>query len=281
MQNRTKDPRIPRCTGTSACTLLVLVLCLLLAAPAQATVIMENLNFLGPLTLTVSTNADAGAVGDISAAATLSSGSPISFNGGHLNWLNVVRNGSADFRPGDPRDRTRQVNFPWIDPLSGGNIGFRFDLADDTLPFYWGEQAPTATEVPDHTVGRTLNFFDHPSDPGVPNGFADFETYLLFIKGPVGQTANKTFDVLGGFDWTFTENATGTGELAISNLGFAVITQALLSQLDGDLQRPYNFPGWHAVPEPESLWLLFVGLVFVMTRSRLARGIATTRCDKR
>jgi hypothetical protein len=177
--------------------LVVLLLGSLLLGKSYGATITEVLT-LG--TLTVNTNGDAGATGDTGALFTLTSGSPANFNGGHFNWLNIVESGSANFRPRDPTNPAQRVNFPWVDPLDGGSFGFGFNDPADHLPFYWDEGAPLTAPLTNHINGNVLDFFDHPSS-GTANTTADFDTYLVFVKGPIGQTANRTFDVLAGWDW--------------------------------------------------------------------------------
>ncbi len=195
--------------------------------------------------------------------------------GGHFNWLNIVRSGTANTTPDDPdQPGQQQVGFPWVDPLPGGNLGFGFNLVDDMKPFYWSEEN---TEVADATNEgtNTFMFFDRPEND--PNVMWNFETYLVAVPGPVGQMAAMTFHILGGFKWKFNENA--MDENLITNLMEipvnAMTINALIADINNVLDRHDAFEDWSVtshIPEPTSLTLLGItALGFCGVRIRRRR----------
>jgi hypothetical protein len=103
-----------------------------------------------------------------------------------------------------------------------------------------------------------------------------FDTFLVDVRGPAGQTADRHFAPLIGFTWTFTENATGTGS-TISALSSFAITNQVIANINTALQAAQNngpapnnnFASWTAIssdqmcPEPGTVIMLFIGLSVV------------------
>ncbi len=113
----------------------------------------------------------------------------------HFNWFQL-----AEFNPPIPLPNT--IN-PFIDPPKGG-LGKQW--ADDR-PWYWDEYTPTSVP-PSKTVAsntqlssqgpntsQKLGYFDSPFDV-VPGATFKFHTFLI------GDFGNKTYDTLGGFEWS-------------------------------------------------------------------------------
>jgi hypothetical protein len=113
----------------------------------------------------------------------------------HFNWFQL-----AEFNPPIPLPNT--IN-PFIDPPKGG-LGKQW--ADDR-PWYWDEYTPTSVP-PSKTVAsntqlssqgpntsQKLGYFDSPLDV-VPGATFKFHTFLI------GDFGNKTYDTLGGFEWS-------------------------------------------------------------------------------
>jgi PEP-CTERM motif len=233
-------------------------------------------------TVNVQTNADAsggtGVNGDITAQfnAVPSLMAAMAQCCGHFNWMNIVVSGTANTTPQDPNNPANHAAFPWIDPADGGSFGFGFNDPADNLPFYYDEQ-PVVGGIPlaGQITGNTLNYFDHPSNAA--NVTWTFDTYLVLVAGAAGQTTDENFAPLVGFTWTFTENAAGNGQLAISGLAALTINAATLTSINNALDAPQNdnFGTWTAVnqsqicPEPGTEAMLLAGLgVFLLYQRR-------------
>ena len=260
------------------------------AALASITINGANGNAIGTMAVASNTTAPNVNNGDISDVFTIGNTftmatAAAAANAGHFNYLNIVVGGTgpgagadAQTKANTPQDPSvvaaTHIAFPWVDPTSGGNSGFGFaPQPADTFPFYYGETTDVAVdEIPigPQTTATTVKYFDHPNNLA---GISwDFQTYLVGVPGAVGQTTNKTFDILGGFSWTFTESNPAATE-SISNL--AAIANPDLTTLNTTLAAARNFPGWSAVPlpEPAGAGLLAVaGLLQSRRRARRDRG---------
>ena len=203
--------------------------------------------------------------------------------GGHFNWLNIVRDGTnVDQNPRNPfifqdKNVEEHAMYPWVDPLSGGNLGFTYvpPAPDDTLPFYWGEKPPTATEVTDNIMGNMFKFSDKPNlaRPNFPEGrMWNFETYLVSVPGAIGQMDNMTFHLLTGFKWKFTQGATRNNNTIMNVMPIATDANDINNILKKkvmfmNMEFNQNFPEWtaidiknHPIPEPSSVFgLLLLG----------------------
>jgi hypothetical protein len=147
----------------------------------------------------------------------------------------------------DGSNQVHWVNFPFIDPISGGNSrGARNAPTADTLPFYWDEipRSSGIALVNNIFDNREIRFFDEPLSTWGSSFY--FDTYLVSVPGDPGQTSEREFTVLAGFTWKFTaspfDSATRmsnqiTGLRAISSL------DGQIAGIDGLLA---NFPGWRA-----------------------------------
>ena len=232
-------------------------------------------------TVDVQTNADAragtGVNGDITATFTAvpSYAAAMAACCGHFNWMNIVTAGTANSTPQDPNNNANHAAFPWIDPADGGSFGFGFNDPADHLPFYYDEQPVVGgIQLAGQIAGNVLNYFDHPQNAA--NVTWTFETYLVLIRGPVGQTDDKHFAPLMGWTWTFTENAAGNGQLAISNLALLTINAARITGINTalDAAQNNNFSAWDAIdaasvcPEPGTVAMLFVGLGLLLIAKR-------------
>lgn len=167
--------------------------------------------------------------------------------GGHFNWLTLVSSGTnlKNQNPDDPsRSGQQPAPYPRIDPLKGGNLGFGFYLSDDSLPFYWGEESPTADEVPNNIDGNQFTFVDVPNLSTSEGAVWNFETYLVSVPGEVSQTEDKTFTPLMGFEWQFEQVDTDPNIRKINGLKEIEPDTAELNTV---LAKQHNFPEWEAV----------------------------------
>jgi hypothetical protein len=197
--------------------------------------------------------------------------------GGHFNWLSVVLNGSgpagmspeAANTPDDPdRPGLQHVAFPFVDPLPGGNTGFGFaHQPADALPFYWGEGPGDVLPLGQHIRGSSLEFGDHPANAAGVSW--DFRTYLCVMPGAAGQTAEKRFQVLGGFQWTFRESDPAGAQEA-SGLSALVVDSSDTGRINLALAGAGAFSSWSAVvPEPGTAGLLAIVIgLFLSQRCR-------------
>ncbi|MCC3410090.1 MAG: PEP-CTERM sorting domain-containing protein [Microcoleus sp. PH2017_10_PVI_O_A] len=114
----------------------------------------------------------------------------------HFNWFQI-----AEFYPPIPLPNT--IN-PFIDPPKGG-LGKQW--ADDR-PWYYDEYTPTSVppgkifnatnqlSAKGPNTSQKLGYLDSPIDRVTPNATFKFHTFLI------GDFGNKTYDTLGGFEWS-------------------------------------------------------------------------------
>jgi hypothetical protein len=112
----------------------------------------------------------------------------------HFNWFQI-----AELTPSIPGIRN-----PFIDPIKGG-LGKQW--ADDR-PWYYDEYTPTSVppekafnssnqlSVKGPNTSQKLSYLDSPVDRVIPNASFKFHTFLI------GDFGNKTYDTLGGFEWS-------------------------------------------------------------------------------
>ena len=204
-------------------------------------------------TVDVLTNTDAGVQGDIFATFTGVPGlmAALTDFGGHLNWLNIVTDGTPRSTPQqDPAHPNRHVQFPFIDPMDRGNMGFGFETPADRLPFFYDEVGVAGgNPLMFQMAGDMLGFYDHPTNQAGVTW--SFRTYLVLVPGDAGQTTNKTFAPLMGFKWTFTENAAGDGQEDITNLSLMPMNAGHINSINDALDdSPTNrFQSWKAISE--------------------------------
>ncbi len=188
----------------------------------------------------------------------------------HFNWYQVVTNDpyppDAKSNPGVP------LTVPYVDPPIGG-YGYQA-AGDDSLPFYWGENWPTAAELPAHTTNTTLSFIDYPAESRLQPG-----EYIGFTTTLAGILPDNSWDALFSWNWITDFNGTvggvsirgnpippdlgsGTGGVTIldTDLSAGDIPQNMRDLMERDGARnvePFS------VPEPTSLALLLCGLVIL------------------
>jgi hypothetical protein len=198
----------------------------------------------------------------------------------HFNWYQTV---TTDPYPPDAKSSPGvPLKTPYLDPPIGG-YAYQAN-GDDTLPFYWGENGPTAIELPSYTTATSLSFYDAPAEPRLTGKQAVSFTTVL-----AGVLPDSTWDALYAWNWESNFNGTvggvavrgnviepdpgsGTGGVSIlaSDLSAADLPTAVREQMIGDGGQNLTL----AVPEPSSFVLLSIGLVVLFRR----RFVASPRC---
>ncbi len=142
----------------------------------------------------------------------------------HFNWVQYVLDDpkAGMYAANNP---TKLLKGPFLDPPIGGYT----TLIDDTLPYYWGENSPTAHEIQENTFKSKLEFYDAPEDEDLQGN----ET-VKFIIGLVGVLANDKYDMLYVWEWKSNYNGhTGTAHFKnISYLSPGGTGGASISKLD-------------------------------------------------
>ncbi|HIP14339.1 MAG TPA: hypothetical protein EYG74_02495 [Sulfurimonas autotrophica] len=121
----------------------------------------------------------------------------------HFNWVQYVIDDPRPTMAG-ANNPQKVLKSPFLDPPIGGYT----TLIDDSLPYYWGENGPTAHELQKYSSKTKLEFYDAPGDPNLQ----DKDT-VKFIIGLVGVLANDKYDMLYVWEWKSNYNGhTGTAQ---------------------------------------------------------------------
>ena len=120
----------------------------------------------------------------------------------HFNWYQTVTHLPAGHPFRAASDPTTELQTPFIDPVIGG---YTYQAnGDDSLPFYWGEDGPTAGELAANTTSTSLTFFDGPAWGGLPSG-----EHIAFNTMLVGVLPDDTWDALYSWNWMTDFNEIG------------------------------------------------------------------------
>lgn len=271
----------------------IAMVCVAPALGEEIDVPVENMHGAEAGTINVLTNGNSGVNGEITATYlpegdTKLTAAAKDLWGGHLNWINIVVSGPDGSTPNDP-DTGDPATFPLLDPLPGGNGGGAFAEVDaDDLPFYLDENntnddgGPSAADYSDNaSEDFGLGFLDRPQFNAEVSW--KFNTYLAAIDGiDDASDTDKTFHIVAGFMWTFTQDAEGnrmiTNLMAITIDNETITTH--LSLVNTTMDKYTATEDWHAtshIPEPATLVLL---LPIVLMRRRRCRRDQLSALDR-
>jgi len=117
----------------------------------------------------------------------------------HFNWVQYVLDDPQPAMVG-VNNPQKVLKGPYLDPPLGGYTSQTY--GDDSLPYYLGENGPTAHELQDYSTKFKLTFDDAPQDEGLKGNDT-----VKFIIGLVGVLANDKYDMLHVWEWESNFNA--------------------------------------------------------------------------
>ena len=131
----------------------------------------------------------------------------------HFNWVQYI----TDIPSPNPfraiNNPQKALSTPFLDPPLGGYTYQSAEGGDDTLPYYLGENGPTASELQTSSTKTQLSFDDSPAWGNLPA-----KQSINFLSALVGTLGNGKFDTLYAWNWKTTFNGTSGGISRIKNI---------------------------------------------------------------